>query len=991
VITPRRTRLIRVRDPHEFRDAIVGFLAPRGAISPDTLPRLVIVPHVAAAAELRASCRRRGVPLDSPDMPEFVSRDEFYDRLRDRLVDPPDRLSSYDRDAIAQAAAREAAEQARHAQLDLRPGLIAEMLRFYDQLRRQSQSVSRFEELLRSTLEREVDFDRGAERLLRQTQLLAAVFRGYERRLEETGACDEHALRDRLIADPAPRPVRGITVTVPDWIASPHGLHVADFGLLTRLPGLESVDVIATNRVLASGFHQRIHEWLPGLEEVTFQAENSGPQPTLVVSGGATEQAYCVSRDREEELIDIARRLKEDRRSTAADEPVRLDRVAVVYKRPLPYLYLAREVFGGAGIPYQTSDRLPLAAEPFASALDLVFECVSSSFSRRALVALLRSPHFRFDWEGKGLSRADVSALDRVLSDARYLGGIDSLRFLADPACHDQARAADSALRVAVALADRLAPFCEPAPLPIHVERLLSFLASHDLQRDLASPLDSPRPAPLAPHERRAREAIVTTLAAVSAARNAHDRAAVEIDEFAAIIWRAIEAQTLPLEPGGVERGLHLLDDHAAPYGDFDEVTIVGLIEGDWPDPPSRNIFYPAALLNALGWPSERDRRYAAEARFLDLVTSPTRRTRLSTITLEDDALVEPSGFLHDIPRAELQVVARDPQPGVRIMLEEALSLDPVEMTGLAPEARRWAELRLTRSPQEEHAFHGQTAALPTEGWPVSWLETYLACPFKFFAEHVLGLQEDPDDEEVMDPRRRGRFVHQVFEAFFRSWQASGRHEIEPANLAEARGLFERVVEEHLAPLSAAEAALERTRLMGSSVAAGLGDAVLRMELERPVGVVERRIEYPLRGAFRFLTEAGPRTIELRGKVDRLDLLADGTFRVVDYKLGWPPNTARALQLPVYSLCAEQRLDGYQGRHWQIGEAAYLAFQGPRRVVPLFQAASRERVLRDAQDRLVSAVDAIARGEFPPRPDDVFRCETCAFSPVCRKDYVGDY
>jgi hypothetical protein len=38
----------------------------------------------------------------------------------------------------------------------------------------------------------------------------------------------------------------------------------------------------------------------------------------------------------------------------------------------------------------------------------------------------------------------------------------------------------------------------------------------------------------------------------------------------------------------------------------------------------------------------------------------------------------------------------------------------------------------------------------------------------------------------------------------------------------------------------------------------------------------------------------------------------------------------------------------------------------------------------------VSVIDAIARGEFPPRPIDVYWCETCEYSTVCRKDYVDD-
>jgi RecB family exonuclease len=163
------------------------------------------------------------------------------------------------------------------------------------------------------------------------------------------------------------------------------------------------------------------------------------------------------------------------------------------------------------------------------------------------------------------------------------------------------------------------------------------------------------------------------------------------------------------------------------------------------------------------------------------------------------------------------------------------------------------------------------------------------------------------------------------------------------------------------------------------------------MEAERPIPVVERLLEHDLSGEFTFKTASGERRVSVRGKADRLDLLADGTFRLIDYKLGWPPDRKRALQLPIYSVCAEQRLESYRGRRWTLGEAAYLAFKGPRRVVPLFQNdADREKALGDAQDRLVATVDAIAAGLFPPTPDDVYRCETCSYAGVCRKDYVGD-
>jgi hypothetical protein len=89
------------------------------------------------------------------------------------LPDPPQRLTPFERDAIAQRSAREAATTGPTPSFQLRPGLIAEMLRFYDHLRRQSQRVNRFEELITEALGGEATSDRGAERMRQQTRFLA--------------------------------------------------------------------------------------------------------------------------------------------------------------------------------------------------------------------------------------------------------------------------------------------------------------------------------------------------------------------------------------------------------------------------------------------------------------------------------------------------------------------------------------------------------------------------------------------------------------------------------------------------------------------------------------------------------------------------------------------------------------------------------------------------------------------------------------------------
>ena len=117
-------------------------------------------------------------------------------------------------------------------------------------------------------------------------------------------------------------PVSNVVVTVADWIADPDGLFVADFDLLARMPGVETLDIVGTEGTLGSGFHQRVHEWLPGLEETTgaeIAGGGAGTRPYLSVPAGAPpEQLWFVRRDREEELIAVARRSGLDGRAATA-------------------------------------------------------------------------------------------------------------------------------------------------------------------------------------------------------------------------------------------------------------------------------------------------------------------------------------------------------------------------------------------------------------------------------------------------------------------------------------------------------------------------------------------------------------------------------------------------------------------------------------------------------------------------------------------------
>jgi len=309
--------------------------------------------------------------------------------------------------------------------------------------------------------------------------------------------------------------------------------------------------------------------------------------------------------------------------------------------------------------------------------------------------------------------------------------------------------------------------------------------------------------------------------------------------------------------------------------------------------------------------------------------------------------------------------------------------------TTLSPVASAWLALRRGRSPGARPEFHGEAGPAPSAVYTITAIDRFLQCPFKYFAHSVLQLPEDVEDEPAMTPRAEGEFVHGVLRAFFDAWQADGLGAITVDLLPEARSRFAAAAERALAGLPASEAAVQRMRLLGAVGAPGLGEIVLAAEAGRPASVRERLLEYDLNGEFTISAGGETRTVRLRGKADRVDLLDEGRFRLIDYKNGGAPEQAQTIQLPIYAVCVRQQLQRTRGEDWTLAEAGYLTFgeRKPFRVV-VDDGPKGAAALANGQQRLLDAIDRIERGSFPPRPFAARICGYCPYATVCRKDYV---
>jgi ATP-dependent helicase/nuclease subunit B len=321
-----------------------------------------------------------------------------------------------------------------------------------------------------------------------------------------------------------------------------------------------------------------------------------------------------------------------------------------------------------------------------------------------------------------------------------------------------------------------------------------------------------------------------------------------------------------------------------------------------------------------------------------------------------------------------------------------------------------------------------------------SRLETFADCGFKYYLKNVLDIE--PDDEVTLEPDALdvGTYVHDVLERFYRDWRAAGNENVTEDTLSEAETELYGFAVERLAELDARETAFHDAWLAAlfdgldvpdnrygdPGAAAGLFNRFLRAEVElAPRDVTPTYFE-----AHVGLTpdEPGPEVIsddpvrvpgtdvELRGKIDRVDITPDGGLVGMDYKTGSTNSESdtidgHAFQLPAYLLMAEDALDGEPvgASYYQVtptssvsphdgtiggDEDAAHAYWGTDDPDPLRRYRSlafdtrtefNEFLHDTVPDRIGRIATAVDDGSFHPTvlDPDTAGCEYCPYRDAC--------
>jgi len=267
-----------------------------------------------------------------------------------------------------------------------------------------------------------------------------------------------------------------------------------------------------------------------------------------------------------------------------------------------------------------------------------------------------------------------------------------------------------------------------------------------------------------------------------------------------------------------------------------------------------------------------------------------------------------------------------------------------------------------------------------------SRLETYAACPLRYFYRYVLGLQVHAEPERVfqLDPAEKGNLMHGILETTLSRGKKEGWLKAREGEKA-AQVLAEET--------QRAFKNFEKEGLPGSPALWQWSQFNLRQDLTRALKKVlgdkdwtpvdfEKGFGREGQEEVTFKTPAG--SFRLEGFMDRVDLSSDGKrLRVLDYKTGSSEGFKKdsvkegtKIQMPLY-LWACRSL--YPGAEPTSAVYEFLTAKGNYGSIG-FDASDPKSIEEPLKALLTTAAEAVEKGLFPAAAK---ACDRCDYRTLC--------
>lgn len=463
-----------------------------------------------------------------------------------------------------------------------------------------------------------------------------------------------------------------------------------------------------------------------------------------------------------------------------------------------------------------------------------------------------------------------------------------------------------------------------------------------------------------------------------------------------ATLRAALNQARIAVRPPEREGAVRVTEAHNIRSRRFDVIVLGGMSAAEFSSERSEPL--AAELLRTLGLPAGTEERLSERLLFYSIVTRA--RERLYLVRQSTDAGGEPlraSVFVDEVvdlyrePHDPDQ--GRPPLPVIRLGMGDLHDIVPVLTSGRR-EMRRCAVGTMRPSRGVLHDPGAIRELADRDEYSVSELETYLACPYRWFLTYAVG-SRSVDTE--FGAGERGTFAHGVLAAFYRRWrELTGLARLDPGHLPRALEVLDVVADETARSLPvpivgiAEELSMGRSRQWARAVISD--DATLLPGFE----IFEHEYVFG-RQAGRPVTIAG---VPVRGRIDRIDRSEEGIL-VTDYKSsssvhGWQTfETYGLLQIVAYADAGAQLLGQplLGGLYRSLRSLACRGFY-ERCAVDLGARGSDKdameqdeiHALLDAiRARLVFAANSIREGRIPVEPSTRHACTYCSVRLLCEK------
>lgn len=768
-----------------------------------------------------------------------------------------------------------------------------------------------------------------------------------------------------------------------------------------------------------------------------------------------------------EEIRWVIRRIIEG----AEEKGTPFHKMAILYRADNPYATLIPTELRLAGVPVAGPDRTTLGETPAGRTLAGLLSLSGGELGRAEVMAWLTGCPIKV--QGTGRAGFSPSRWDRLTKKAGIVGGLREWRSrltsyersLLEEADRreqdgetsqgrtDGMRAEAAEAREALSFVENLAEALKPPefkrPWKEHCEWALRLLDTY-LSSEPRGPEEMVDSDGLGKVRRRVEE-----LAAMDKVT-----AGTDLGEFRRAVEDSLSVQRGRLGPTGEGVFVSSLTDAAGM--NFDALWMVGLIEGRMPPAVRPDPLLPEPDLRGYSGRSRIDRQAAAERYdYLSALAGSTARTlSYPAVDAASEAKAYPSRWfleqatalegrpvhtsdiadlkdrhwltvvesgIHALAGAGDAALADTQDYNLSRLLQwrnsgRSPARHPLVLDGsLARAARMVRKRRLRRLTEFDGNLSSSAATsrfrekLDRSAVSATSLESWAACPFRYFLGHVLrlGTVETPEEIMTISALERGSLVHKILERFLRDVGAEGSLP-EPGEgwSMQARDRIMGIARQEFAAAESRGVTGKRMlwKLEKQDIEADL-DTFLQEDAQ--VRGEHRSASIRVEATFGF-EGVPPAVMELsdgtrvgfRGMADRLDISADGSsVLVIDYKTGGSRSyreleddvidRGRRLQLGIYSLAArniEPAAGRFRAAYWFATARGGFQF-APRGYLDM----GDERASRRFREGISTIVEGIRLGLFPANPGRRDRggganCRFCDFDSLCpaRRQEIWD-